>query len=300
MDILKLRSFVMVARLGHLTRAAERLALTQPAVTAHIKAIEQEIGIALFDRSPGRITLTRSGEVLLGEAEHVLSVFEGFARKAKQIKGEVTGSMLIATIDDADFIKLGALLYGLRSALPLLQIKTRLVLADDVVSGVKNGTFDAGFYIGAIDHPDFAVLPLRTIAYCTVGPVDYGKALAQAGWRAVAALPWIAGPDRSHVSRLLRQLFAQQGVLPNEAVECDQLPSMLDLVRSGLGMGLVREDLALVAAEKGEVAIWPHGRIESQLSFIYRLVEEHDPAIVGMLSVLRDHWQIQGQGGGAP
>ena len=296
MDILKLRSFVMVARLGHLTRAAERLALTQPAVTAHIKAIEQEIGIALFDRSPGRITLTRSGEVLLGEAEHVLSVFEGFARKAKQIKGEVTGSMLIATIDDADFIKLGALLYGLRSALPLLQIKTRLVLADDVVNGVKSGVFDAGFYIGAIDHPDFAVQPLRTITYCTVGPADYAKSLAKAGWRAVAELPWIAGPERSHVSRLLRLLFAQQGVLPNEAVECDQLPSMLDLVRSGLGMGLVREDLALVAAEKGEVAIWPHGRIETNLSFIFRIAEEHDPAIVGLLSVLRDHWQIRGQG----
>ena len=65
MDILKLCSFVMVARLGHLTRAAERLFLTQPAVTAHIKAIEQELGIALFDRAPGRISLTRQGELLL-------------------------------------------------------------------------------------------------------------------------------------------------------------------------------------------------------------------------------------------
>ena len=86
MDILKLRSFVMVARLGHLTRAAEKLFLTQPAVTAHIKAIEQEIGLALFDRAPGKITLTRAGEILLAEAEHVLAVFEGFASKARQIK----------------------------------------------------------------------------------------------------------------------------------------------------------------------------------------------------------------------
>ena len=296
MDILKLRSFVMVARLGHLTRAAERLFLTQPAVTAHIKSIEQEIGIALFDRSPGRITLTKSGEVLLDEAEHVLSVFEGFARRAKQIKGEVTGSMLIATIDDSDFIKLGGLLYGLRASLPLLQIKTRLVLADDVVSGIKSGMFDAGFYIGSIDHPDFVVQPLRSITYCTVGPADYGGELAKAGWRTVAELPWIAGPEHSHVSRLLRLLFTQQNVLPNEVVECDQLPSMLDLVRSGLGMGLVREDLALAAAEKGEVAIWPHGRIETNLSFIFSVSAEHDPAIVGMLSVLRDHWQIQANG----
>lgn len=298
MDILKLRSFVMVARLGHLTRAAERLCLTQPAVTAHIKAIEQEIGIALFDRAPGKISLTKSGEILLGEAEHVLKVFEGFARKAKQIKGEVTGSLLIATIDDADFIKLGGLLYGLRSSLPLLQIKTRLVLADDVVDGVAGGVFDAGFYIGLIDHPDFIVQPLRTMTYCTVGPADYRAKLASAGWREVAELPWIAAPERSHVSRLLRQLFAQQGVLLNEVVECEQLPSMLDLVRSGLGMGLVREDLARAAAEKEEVVIWPHGRIESSLSFVFRASGEHDPAIVGMLSVLRDHWQIQGRTAG--
>ena len=45
-------------------------------MTAHIKAIEQELGITLFDRSPGKITLTRHGELLLPEAEHVLAVFE--------------------------------------------------------------------------------------------------------------------------------------------------------------------------------------------------------------------------------
>ena len=76
MDILRIRSFVTVARLGHLTRASEVLHVTQPAVTAHIKAIEQELGITLFDRSPGKITLTRAGEILLAEAEHVLAVFE--------------------------------------------------------------------------------------------------------------------------------------------------------------------------------------------------------------------------------
>ena len=293
MDILKLRSFVMVARLGHLTRAAERLFLTQPAVTAHIKAIEQEIGIALFDRAPGKITLTKSGEILLGEAEHVLAVFEGFASKAKQIKGEVTGNLLIATIDDSDFTKLGGLLFGLRNSLPLLQIKTRLVLADDVIDGVANGLFDAGFHVGAVDHPDFGVQPLRSMTYCTVAPVAYTAQLAAAGWREVAGQPWIVAPERSHIARLLRQLFARQGVLPNEVVECDQLPSMLDLVRSGLGLGLVREDLALAAAEKEEVAIWPHGRIESSLSFVYRLSREHDPAIVGLLSVLRDHWPVE-------
>ena len=291
MDILKIRSFVMVARLGHLTRAADKLCLTQPAVTAHIKAIEQELGITLFNRAPGKITLTRHGELLLSEAEHVLAVFEGFASKAKEIKGEVSGNVHIATVDDSDFLRLGELLYGLRTSLPLLQIKTRLVLADAVVDGVLDDSFDAGFHIGAIDHPDINALPLRTVAYLAVGPAGYAERLSRASWRDVAELAWVAAPDRSHVARFQRQLFAQQGIRPNEVVECDQLSSMLDLVRSGVGMGLLREDIALSAVEKGEVSLWPHGRIEGMLSFIYRTASEHQPAIVGMLSVMREHWK---------
>jgi DNA-binding transcriptional ArsR family regulator len=55
MEIYQLRAFVTVAKIGHLTRAAEVLHVTQPAVTGQIKALEEELGIALFDRRPGRI-----------------------------------------------------------------------------------------------------------------------------------------------------------------------------------------------------------------------------------------------------
>ena len=292
MDILRLRSFVMVARLGHLTRAAEKLCLTQPAVTAHIKAIEQELGITLFDRAPGKISLTRHGELLLPEAEHVLTTFEGFSGKARQIKGEVSGNLQITTVDDSDFLRLGELLYALRNALPLLQFKTRQVLADDVVDGLLNDSIDAGFHIGSVDHPDIGVLPLRSIAYVVVGPSAFAEKLSRAGWKDVAQLPWISAPERSHVARFLRALLAQHGVRPNEVIECDQLSATLDLVRSGLGMGLLREDLALAAMEKGEVALWPHGRIEGRLSFLYKLSAENDPGIIGLLSVLREHWHF--------
>jgi two-component system sensor histidine kinase PrrB len=61
---------------------------------------------------------------------------------------------------------------------------------------------------------------------------------------------------------------------------------------SGLGMALLREDVALSAVEKGEVSLWPHGRIEGKLSFIYKTTGEHLPSLVGMLSVLREHWNI--------
>ncbi len=72
MEIYQIRAFVTVARLGHLTRAAEALSLTQPAVSAQIKALEQSLGVALFERSAGRMVLARSGEALLPTAEALL------------------------------------------------------------------------------------------------------------------------------------------------------------------------------------------------------------------------------------
>ena len=141
----------------------------------------------------------------------MLAVFEGFSAKARQIKGEVSGSVQIATVDDSDFLRLGDLLYGLRTALPLLQFRTRLVPADDVVDGILNADFDAGFHIGNIDHPDIGLLPLRSIAYLVAGPASYADRLSRAGWNDVAGMPWVTPPERSHVARFLRGLFAQHG-----------------------------------------------------------------------------------------
>ena len=62
MEMYQLRAYVTAATLGSVTRTAEALHLTQPAITAQIKALEEELGVALFDRRPGRISLTRAGE----------------------------------------------------------------------------------------------------------------------------------------------------------------------------------------------------------------------------------------------
>lgn len=74
MELYQVRAFVTVARLGHVTKAADALCLTQPAVTAQIKSLESSLGVALFDRSGGRLTLTRPGEKLLPHAEALLAV----------------------------------------------------------------------------------------------------------------------------------------------------------------------------------------------------------------------------------
>ena len=73
MELYQLRSFAAVAEAGHLTRASEKLHISQPALSAQIKALEDELGVALFERTPSGMTLTTAGQRLLPEATKVVT-----------------------------------------------------------------------------------------------------------------------------------------------------------------------------------------------------------------------------------
>jgi DNA-binding transcriptional LysR family regulator len=291
-EIYQLRAFVTVAKIGHLTRAAEALHVTQPAVTGQIKALEEELGIALFDRRPGRIALTRAGERLLPEAEKVLAAAGSLLGQARELQGEVSGSLVIGTVGDPDSLRLGSLLGGLVSALPLLEIKTRSGDAEALREAVATSTLGASFYIGPNIPRDVNGLPLQTLHYRIAAPFSFSHQVLHAGWREIADMPWIGAPHASHAQTLLRDLFSRQGLLPNIVLESDDASAPHSLVRAGLGLALLREDVAVPAAERDEVVIWPHTRVAAMLSFIYPKTSEHDPAIVAALSVLRGVWGL--------
>ena len=124
MEIYQLRAFATAARLGSLTRTAEALHLTQPAITAQIKALEEDLGVSLFDRRPGGIALTRAGELLLQDAEQILTAAGHLQGKARELQGEVTGELVLGTLADPETLRLGSLLSALAEKLPLLGIKS--------------------------------------------------------------------------------------------------------------------------------------------------------------------------------
>jgi len=292
MEIYQLRSFVTAARLGHMTRAAEALHLTQPAVTAQIKALEEELGVALFDRRPGRISLTKAGEALVVYAEQVLAAASHLLGKAKDLKGEVTGTLVIGTVGDPDSLRLGSLLSALVQTLPLLDIKTRAGHAEDLRDQVSAGLLQGAFYIGPNLPRETAGIALQTVHFRIAGPHAFHERLLHASWRELAALPWIGAPAQHHVQTLLRDVAARQGLTLNQVLESDEVASTQSLVRAGVGITLLREDIALAASERQEVVIWPHARVAARLCFIYPKAAEHDPATVAMVAVLRTVWGL--------
>ncbi|HEX5388478.1 MAG TPA: LysR family transcriptional regulator, partial [Burkholderiaceae bacterium] len=217
MEIYQLKAFVTAARLGNLTRTAEVLHLTQPAITAQIKALEEELGVALFDRRPGRISLTKAGESLLGEADQVLLATAQLQGKARELQGEVSGHLNLGTVGDPEALRLGALVAALVTTLPLLDIKTKNGNAEELRELVAAGALQGSFYIGPNIPREVGGLALQTVRYRIVAPMAVEERLRLAGWHQIAALPWIVAPPQHHIHTLLRDLFARQGVLPNVA-----------------------------------------------------------------------------------
>src|SRR3954469_5488715 len=121
MELYQLRSFAAVAELGHLTRAAERLHISQPAVSAQIKALEDELGVTLFDRVSSGMQLTSAGRHLLPAVEKVLDAATALRSRARALQGEVVGRMRVGTVSDPEFTRVGELLAQAVEAHPMLE-----------------------------------------------------------------------------------------------------------------------------------------------------------------------------------
>lgn len=292
MELYQLRSFVAVAEAGHLTRAAEKLHVSQPAVSAQIKALEDELDLILFDRTSSGMVLTAAGERLLTDAERVLAAAQALRNVAKALKGEVAGKVRVGTTSDPGFIRVGEFLNTTIARHPLLQVELHQEVTGAAFAHVRDGELDASFYYGEIEHPSVAALRLRSSTYRVAAPAAWKRRVVDADWSAIATQPWIITPSISTHHKLVRALFDKHGIEPTRVVEADQESVIANLVVSGVGLSLIREDLALEKETAGQICLWRDVRLETTLWFIYAQARQDDPAIRALLEVLHDTWNL--------
>jgi DNA-binding transcriptional LysR family regulator len=296
MELYQLRTFAAVAETGHLTRAADRLHVSQPAVSAQIKALEEELDVRLFERGPAGMTLTRAGARLLNEAAKVLGAAEELRNVAKALTGEIAGRLRIGTIGAPEFIRLGEFSSRTVERFPLLELEFHAEVSSAALEAVRDGTFDASFYVGEVMHPNVVGLGLREITFRVVAPAAWADRVRQADWKAMAALPWILMPSMSTHSQLARTMFREHGVEPGHVIEADQESLIANLVVSGVGVSLLPDPLALDLQTAGKVCISEKAVLRGTLWFIYLRERANDPLIKGLVEVLRETWALEQPG----
>ena len=97
MELYQLRGFAAVAELGHLTRAAEKLHVSQPALSAQIRALEETLGVTLFERGSSGMSLTAAGRHLLPVAQEVVAKASLLRGLAQSFHGDIAGRVRVGT-----------------------------------------------------------------------------------------------------------------------------------------------------------------------------------------------------------
>ena len=153
MELTDLLTFSTVARTGGITRAAEELNTVQSNVTQRVKALEAEIGTALFERHSRGMTLTGAGRRLLPYAQRMAALSREAVLAARD-DGEPKGPLAIGSMETTAAVRLPPLLADFHRRYPAVRLSLRTATTADLVAGVLDGSFDGAFVAGPIEHAD--------------------------------------------------------------------------------------------------------------------------------------------------
>jgi DNA-binding transcriptional LysR family regulator len=148
-DLRRLEIFLKVAELGSFSRAADALFLTQPTVSEHVRALEDELGVQLLDRLGRGTTPTRAGTLLLGYARRLLALSREARQAIEQFQGRVSGELVLGGSNIPGEYVLPALIGAFRLKYPDVSLSLRIGASRDVQEWVEQGHVEIGV-VGAV------------------------------------------------------------------------------------------------------------------------------------------------------
>ncbi len=290
MELGQLKTFITVAEEQHLTRAAERLFTSQPAISAQLKALEETLGVALFDRTPKGMRLTLAGEKLLPQARAALDAADQVVSQARILRGEVAGKITVGVNTDFSFLRLSNLLLNIHESHPGIKLSFMNGMSADIIVDIRKGKIDSGFFFGPCKTADLHVLFLSEIQTAVVAPIKWADKVQHASLEELSRLPWVYTNCRCPFRDLIEQLFTGTDLELTKTVFVDTEDAMRDLVRTGSGIALLRMDDAERAEKKGWGIRWSGELPTISLSAAVQTRRVREPIIRAWLKSLCKIW----------
>jgi DNA-binding transcriptional LysR family regulator len=291
MELYQLRTFLAVAEEQNLTRAAEKLFTSQPAVSAQIKSLEDEVGVRLFDRGAKGMKLTRPGEVLRQQARRIVDAARDFKHSADNLRGSVSGELVFGVNNRPEVLRLVEILRSISDEHADLSFELVNGSSGVVLQGIEEGSISIGFFEGPCESAKIAWHELDQIELCIAAPIAWAKDLAKPDWRLLEAKPWIFVSQACSYSRFIQRISQEQGLQLNRRFQVNEDLTVLNLVAEGLALTVTALNQIEANGFQDRVVPLPHFRASVPLSIGYLAANENDPSI----AAVRDHvlrvWQ---------
>lgn len=280
--IYHLETLFWIARLGTFRAAAERLNTTQPAISARVREIEDQLGIALFHREGRRMVLTTRGRRLVQECEPLWVGLEKALLDSSDMAG-ARGIVRIGTGEIAAASCLPAFVQTIERDLPDVTMEIELDLTARMLQQLLGGTRDIVFLAGPVAAPGIRTAALGSLQVAWVA----SGATAEAGGFA-RALPIWSLPSHSPLQQIMLESL-EAGNLPYKSINtCNNVRALIDIVESGSGAAILPETMIREQLQAGtlvEILPRPSRRIQFEAAI---RTQELDPLVLEIFRRSKD------------
>jgi DNA-binding transcriptional LysR family regulator len=239
MDTARLEAFVEVARTGTISKAAEALFVTQPALTARLQALERSLGAELLVRSRHGSRMTEAGKALLPHAERALSAMRTGRAAVEEVRSGGAGRLTIGAAPAVSTYVLPAMLHRFQAKHPGVRLVVRSGHSEEILQMVLRDEVEVGL-MRPIQHPDVTATLLYEDELTLV--VHRGHRFAAAGHVRMGELAsehLIMFDRSSSYHELTSAIVRQAGISPRGRLEVDNIDAAKRMVEQRLGIALL-------------------------------------------------------------
>lgn len=240
LNLAHLHAFALVAELGSFSAAADRLGVSQPAISAQVKQLERRCGVRLLERVGRRTAPTAAGAELLRWHDTIEGAIDGALDAVSQYCTGTRGHVRLGAGATATIHLLPAVLGGLRRQFPDLSVVVSTGNTADFVTAVENNALDLALVTLPIpERSGLAVMPVTEEAFVAVGPPGLLPARRRATPRALARLPLILFEPGANTRVLIDDWFRRAELSPRPVMELGSVEAIKEMVAAGLGCSIL-------------------------------------------------------------
>lgn len=291
MDLHQLRIFVTVAAEKNLTRGAQRLYMSPPTVSAHIKALEDELGVTLFVRTARGMELTDHGRLLKAKAEDTLQAAQALLQQATALQRQVHGHVRCGLNTSPGFLRVGQLVPVMQESCPGITIELLASSTGQILAGLEHGSMDAGYIFGPSPSAAITTHALGLAEVVIAAPRQWAPRLATAAWEDVAQWPWISSESYCPFETLAGEMLQQRGLPYKRVALSSDDSTKAELVASGVGLAILERSEVLAGPQAERLLIWPTVPMHAPLHFAYATRRCADPVIAALRNAVMQVWE---------
>ena len=274
MENFRLKVFRVVASHLNFSRAAEELLLTQPAVTQQIKALEEQYGVPLFDRSGGKGNLTPSGNALLPFVNRLKEISDEAYAAVARASGKLAGQLAVGASQTIAQYLLPAFIAGFLRENPRVSISAMSGNTDEILQALAARRIEIALIEGPALRKDVHLEPFMEDHIVLVVPASHEWAAQNVELAALIKTPMLMREFGSGSRRVVEKAFAAAGISRKQLdirMEFDSTESLLNAVEAGLGVTFVSQWAARNHLSLGtlKVARVPALKLARKFSIMY-------------------------------